>query len=62
MSFQHGKGLSKLAKLYAGKEKDCGSLYPQKCGDCELNKPIFEWSQDPKLCAWIQHLDEHFQN
>ena len=57
---KQGEGLLKLAVLYANKVKDCGSLYPQKCHDCEFNTPVFEWSEDPKLCAWIQELDNRF--
>ena len=50
-----GDGLRKLAELYAS--KDC----ELECEGCELNKPIFEWSEDPKLCAWVQHLDNEFE-
>jgi len=57
----HGDGLTKLAKLYASKEEDCGRLYSKKCGDCPLNRPILvEWSEDPKWCTWVQHLDDEF--
>ena len=50
-----GDGLKKLAELYA--DKDCAL----ECEECELNEPVFEWAEQPKLCAWVQHLDEKFQ-
>ena len=59
-----GDGLRKLAEIYANKNCEVDGIIHKKvfeCRECELNKPVFEWSEDPKLCVWVQYLDNEFQ-
>ena len=48
--------LEDLVKRYREAQRErCPN---QNCNGCEFNAPMFEWDEEPKLCTWLQELDE----
>jgi len=48
-------------KIAKGIYTKCSQVGRECLTNCPLNQPVYEHSEDPKWCDWLNEIDTHFE-